>query len=76
MKYYIILEPNEDGNPHMIFDETKLSEILESRSDGDVVSFKEFLEKQDTNYWEEGAFFIAEIVPVKVRQIKTLAIDK
>jgi hypothetical protein len=75
-KCFIILKPDEDGNPVRIFPETELAEMLEDYSDGKAVTINYVLENTDPNYWDEEEFFVAEIIPVKLKKVSTLLVDK
>jgi hypothetical protein len=77
MKYYLIIEPDEDGNPQQIVDEKEMEEIMVERRNDPIVTWKEYMSSRDPNYWQERSWFVAEVLPVKLKPktiIETLEI--
>lgn len=72
MSKYILIQPDEDGNPITWLDDNEVEDLIQLKEDYGV---KEFLtklpENKDPNYWEEGQVLLLEVeikkvVPVKV----------
>ena len=72
MKYYLIIEPDEDGNPATIVDEKRFNEILEERADCPPLSFKKYQENSDSNYWNEEAWFACQVIPISIAPVETI----
>ena len=72
MKKYILIQPDEDGNPITWLQSEELENIHDFMIDYGIKKFLDHLPaEQDPQYWEDGEAMLLEveikqIVPVKV----------
>lgn len=67
---YLVIRPNEDGNPIQIMAKDEVNELLEeANSEGEAVKIKTG-EYTDANYWDENEIMIYELGEQIVPEIK------
>ncbi len=72
MKYYLIIEPDEDGDPAGIVDEKRFQEILTERADHPPLTFKQYMEHSDPNYWEDRDWFACQVIPIAIQPVEVV----
>lgn len=72
MAEYILIRPDDDGNPIMfLHNENALEDFLSETNEYGVDRFLDTIPKQeDPNYWDTGTAILAEI---KILKLKTVA---
>ena len=72
MKKYILIQPNEDGNPIYWLEDKEIEDIMELKEDYGIKRFLEKVpENSNPNDWEEGDALLLEVEikvpkPVKI----------
>lgn len=67
MKEYILLAPNEDGDPIMMMTKDEVNEYLEECKD---VEFRDNFHHMNTNYWKESEVMIIKIDKIIKPKVK------
>jgi hypothetical protein len=71
-KKYLLVQPNEDGNPLSFLDEQQLQRILDNPESYGITDFRNQLPlNEDPNYWEDGTALLLKFEVLKPMIVAT-----
>lgn len=73
MSKYLLIQPDEDGNPITVLDAEETKDINQFKKDYGIEKFlDDWPEETDPNYWNEGEALLLEARVVKVKPVKII----